>query len=79
MPSMYTEQYLDENQSRGGDGKGITPGTFLAYTLKGKAKRYSGRYQRALERDLASRDDVVRGHSMHNATAYYWLRNEGAK
>ena len=78
MASMYTEQYLDENDRRG-YGKGITPGTFLAYTLKGKAKRYSGRYQRALERDLASRDDVVRGHSMHNATAYYWLRNEGAK
>jgi len=78
MPSMYTEQYLNENQSRGGYGKGITPGTFLANTLKGRAKQYSGRYQRALERDLASRDNVVKGHSMHNATAYYW-KNEGAK
>ena len=76
MASMYTEQYLDENERRG-YGKGITPGTFLANTLKGRAKQYSKRYQHALERDLASRDNVVRGHSMHNATAYYWLRNEG--
>lgn len=79
MPSMYTEQYLNENESRGGDGMGITPGTFLAYTLKGRAKEYSARYLRVLERDLASRNDVVRGHSKHNATAYYWLRNEGTK
>ena len=78
MASMYTEQYLDENDRRG-YGKGITPGTFLNNILKGKAKQFKGRYQRALERDLASRNNVARGHSMHNATAYYWLRNEGAK
>ena len=78
MVSMYTEQYLDENDRRG-YGKGITPGTFLNNILKGKAKQFKGRYQRALERDLASRNNVARGHSMHNATAYYWLRNEGAK
>ena len=75
MASMYTEQYLDENDRRG-YGKGITPGTFLNNILKGKAKQFKGHYQRALERDLASRDNVARGHSMHNATAYYWLRNE---
>jgi len=32
----------------------------------------------AFERDIASQDNVVKGHSMHNATAYYW-KNEGAK
>lgn len=76
MASMYTEQYLNQNQSRGGYGEGITPGTFLSYQLSGRAKQYKARYQRALERDLDSRDDVIPGPSKTGASAYYWRETE---
>jgi hypothetical protein len=45
--SMYTDQYLAVNKTRA-----LTPGTFLAKTLRGRAKDYSSRYLRALENDL---------------------------
>jgi hypothetical protein len=76
MPSRYTEQYLNQNQSRGGYGEGITPGTFLSYQLSGRAMKYKARYQRALERDLDSRDDVIGGPSKTGASAYYWKEAE---
>lgn len=76
MASMYTEAYLDQNQSRGGYGHGITPGTFLSYQLSGRAKQYKARYQRALERDLDSREDVIGGPSTTGASAYYWKEAE---
>lgn len=69
-PSAYTEAYLDENAKRG-QGSGITPGTFLAYNLKGKAKQYSSKYLAALLRDLKSRSDVIAGLSQGGGTAYY--------
>ena len=75
MSSKYTEEYLNENTRRGGDGKGVTPGTFLSYTLKGRDKKNMLRYQRELERDLYMRVkafDVLQGHSAKRATAYYW-------
>jgi hypothetical protein len=37
--SQYLESYLARNQERG-QGKGLTIGSFLAYTLGGKAKQY---------------------------------------
>lgn len=78
MPSKYTIDYLNENERRGGDGKGITPGTFLGGILKGSAKRWISVYRLALEKDLAARADVVRGHSVSKATAYYWREEESA-
>ena len=76
MPSQYTIAYLNENESRGGEGKGITPGTFLGGILKGTAKRWITGYRVALEKDLAARSDVVRGQSVNKATAYYWREEE---
>jgi len=69
-PSKYTDLYLDEN-SRRGKGMGLTPGTFLNYTLKGKAKQYSDSYLRALVRDLKTRPDVVADQSQRGGVAYY--------
>jgi len=71
MASQYTEQYLNENERRGGEGKGITPGSFLGSVLKGNAKRWLAGYRRALEKELLNRNDVFQGRSASNATAYY--------
>lgn len=79
MASRYTEQYLNQNQSRGGYGEGITPGTFLSYQLSGLAMKYKARYQRDLERDLNSRSDVISGPSKTGASAYYWREAEPTK
>lgn len=76
MPSMYTIAYLNGNADRGGYGQGITPGTFLSSQLAGRAKQYKARYQRALERDLDSRNDVIGGPSVTGASAYYWREEE---
>lgn len=46
--SQYTDSYLQETSS----GHLITPGTFLAGVLRGRAKTYSGKYERALVRHL---------------------------
>lgn len=55
-PSQYTSAYLRENDSRIAQGlRPITPGTFLAYNLRGVAKSYSSGYKKALERDLRDR------------------------
>lgn len=75
--SQYTDDYLAENQRRGGVGQGITPGTFLSSVLKGRAKSFKFQYQNALERDLESRPDVIRDRSITGAIAYYRLETEG--
>ena len=67
--SQYVEPYLKSNAERGWD-KGITPGTFLAYTLRGTAKRYSGNYLRALVRGLEM-TGAWEGKSVHGKVAYY--------
>lgn len=69
-PSKYTDLYLDEN-SRRGKGMGLTPATFLNYTLKGKAKQYSSTYLRALIHDLKTRSDVIADQSHKGGVAYY--------
>ena len=67
--SQYVEPYLKSNAERGW-GKGITPGTFLAYTLRGAAKRYSGNYLRALVRGL-EKVGAVEGTSVQGKVAWY--------
>lgn len=46
--SQYTDSYLRETSS----GHLITTGTFLAGVLRGAARNYKGKYERALVRDL---------------------------
>lgn len=73
MASMYTAKYLRTNAERG-DGNGYTLQTFLAYELRGKAKRYSDKYLRALEADLESlrgEGEVYRSVSCRGGRAYY--------
>ena len=50
--SMYTDQYLDGNESE----RQYTPSTFLVRTLHGKAKSYSGGYYTSLMRSLKARE-----------------------
>lgn len=64
--SQYVGQYLACN------GR-WTLGTFLAYTLKGTAKEYSGKYKTALERALLRRvaaGEVEECQSVHKGIAY---------
>ena len=48
--SQYVEQYLDLTET-----KPVTPGTFLAYTLRGHATTWAGRYRAALGSSLDRR------------------------
>ena len=71
--SQYTMDYLRGNQSRG-LGKGLTIGTFLAYRLEGKAKKYGAGYHRALLNSmlrLVAQGRAEKGISAGKATAYY--------
>ena len=68
--SQYTDAYLGENNRRG-KGRGITVGTFLAYSLRGKARSYAGRYASALINSLERRTDVLKGRSILGGVAYY--------
>jgi len=66
--SKYIESYLDYTAKRP-----ITPGTYLAYMLRGTAKDYSSRYLRALERALERRKEagtVVTVRSVGGRIAY---------
>jgi hypothetical protein len=47
--SMYTEEYLRYNSEA---KRPLTPGTYLRYQLKGRARDYADRYERALMRHL---------------------------
>lgn len=73
MASMYTQKYLRTNAERG-EGRGYTLQTFLAYELRGLAKRYAAKYLKALQRDLDERwrsGSVVWGRSCKGGRAYY--------
>ena len=66
--SQYIDRYLEVAAAHR-----YTPGTFLAYTLAGKAKRYGAGYTRALLRAINRRlstGEVVAVRSAHGATAY---------
>lgn len=67
--SQYVEPYLRGNAERGWN-KGITPGTYLAYVLQGKAKRYSGNYLRALKNGL-EKVGAFEGRSVQGREAWY--------
>ena len=75
--SQYLHAYLSGNEARG-VGRGLTVQTFLAYRLRGKAKRYADKYVCALERSL-SRVHAIKGKSAGGRTAYYPQANGGAK
>lgn len=51
MESQYTDSYLHMTAG----GRLLTPGTYLAYVLRGRARKYAGRYQSALMRSLEKR------------------------
>jgi hypothetical protein len=73
MDSQYTISYLEENKSRGW-GKGITPGTYIVYKVRGAAKEWSGRYTRSLINCLEKRvnnGEAISGPSRCKSTAYY--------
>ena len=67
--SQYLEQYLEGNDERG-TGNGITIGSFLGKVLKGKAKKYSYGYQKALEASC-KRVGAKIGKSVKGGVAYY--------
>lgn len=67
--SQYLWDYLSGNKARG-EGQGLTVGSYLAYTLRGKAKQYSGHYARALE-NSCERVGAVQGRSKLGGVAFY--------
>ena len=67
--SQYLESYLFENKSRG-EGNGLTIGSYLAYQLRGKAKKYSGHYVTAL-RNSCERVGALEGRSKMGGIAFY--------
>ena len=69
MQSQYTEQYLVENDARG-VGNGLTPGSFLASTLRGNARRWIGRYEHSLIRSVL-KIGAIANKSAHGKIAYY--------
>jgi hypothetical protein len=73
--SQYLEAYLKAAVEHR-----WTPGTFLAYTLRGKAKNWMSKYQRALENALIEEEKagrVVRVRSVQGHTA--WVPVEAVK
>lgn len=46
--SQYTDSYLDATSN----GRLVTPGTYIAYKVKGRAKRWAGRYTASLVRSV---------------------------
>jgi hypothetical protein len=67
--SQYLAPYLATTAS----GRLVTPGTYLAGELRGRARIYSGRYLRALEAALRRRmaEGTVRAMpSLRGGTAY---------
>ena len=69
--SQYVQPYLDKAAN---PKTRYTPGTYLAYTLRGVAKhQYGGDYKRALVNSLmrlVAGGTVVETRSMHGCTAY---------
>lgn len=64
--SMYLEAYLSETAT----GHLVTPGTFLAGQLRGKAKAHAGHYRQALVRALQAQPDVKAVESVMAGTAF---------
>lgn len=67
MPrSKYLDSYLAETAT----GHLVTPGTFLAGQLRGKAKSYAGQYRKALVRALEADPCVKAVPSAMGSVAY---------
>lgn len=67
MPrSQYLEAYLSETAS----GRLVTPGSFLAGELRGRAKAYAGQYRKALVRALEAEPGVKPVQSVMGGVAY---------
>lgn len=67
MPrSMYLDAYLSETAT----GRLVTPGTFLASQLRGKAKAHAGHYKQALVRALQAEPGVKPVESVMGGTAF---------
>ena len=67
MPrSKYLDSYLDETAT----GRLVTPATFLAGQLRGKAKSYAGHYKQALVRALQAEPGVKAVPSAMGSVAY---------
>lgn len=64
--SMYLESYLAETAT----GHLVTPGTFLAGQLRGKAKAHAGHYKQALVRALQAEPGVKAVPSAMGSVAY---------
>jgi len=67
--SQYLDEYLEGNKLRG-EGKGLTIGSFLTYTLRGKARDYTSKYARSLEVSC-ERVGARQGKSYLGMVAYY--------
>jgi hypothetical protein len=71
--SQYLTDYIATNALRG-IGRGLTVNTYLAYTLRGRAKRFGDVYRSALVRSIQraiGRGEVAEGPSARGAIAYY--------
>ncbi len=64
--SKYLDSYLDETAT----GRLVTPGSFLAGQLRGKAKSYAGHYTQALVRALQAEPGVKAVPSAMGSVAY---------
>lgn len=51
-------------------GPAYTLGTYLAYTLHGTARHYSGGYLRRMQARIDARTDIIAVRSLHGGTAY---------
>lgn len=70
MKSQYLEPYKSHVYSQLAIGKRpYSIGTFLTYRLKGKAKKWSGRYSKSLKRGL-EKEGWVQTESILGGLAY---------
>ena len=80
MESEYIISYLSENHERMAAGQmPLTPGSFLAYNLHGRRRKYMSNYNSALHNaidcrlDAGTITDVV---SAGGQTAYIWVNDK---
>jgi len=69
--SQYINSYLDAMDARLANGEPlITPGTYLSYRLRGRAKSYMAHYVLALIRSLHTTPGVISVESAGHGVAY---------
>ena len=67
---MARSKYLDSYLAETATGRLVTPGSFLAGELRGKAKAYAGQYRKALVRALEADPCVQAVPSVAGGVAY---------